>query len=69
MKITKIKNELKNLPVDQLLARREIISKELFNLRLQAKSGHIKDNALLGKMRKLIARINTFIAQKSNFVA
>lgn len=64
MKITKIKEELRNLSYDELKEQAYNISRELFNSKLASKTSHVKDNSRYSKLRKLVARIQTFMQQK-----
>jgi ribosomal protein L29 len=64
MKVIKIKEELRQLDAEQLRERREKFEQELFGLRFSAKAGHLKDYSLYGKLKTLIAIVQTFIRQK-----
>lgn len=66
MKITQIKKELSVLNVEQLLSQKNEISKKLFEIRMQVRLGKVRDTALIGKLRKVIARINTYISTQNN---
>lgn len=58
------KKEFKNLDVTAL--RQEVISlkKELFNLRLNQLTGQVKDFSQFSKLKKQVARAQTFLKQK-----
>ena len=66
MKITQIKKELSELTFDQLIFQKNEISKKLFEIKMQVRLGKIRDTALIGKLRKVIARINTHISTQGN---
>ena len=63
MKMTDLKQELKKLNRQQLQEQVEAVSRELFAMRLQSRTAHLKDNSRFMKLRKVIARIKTFIRQ------
>ncbi len=58
------KKEFKNLDVTAL--NQEVISlrKELFNLKLNQLTGQVKDISQFSKLKKQIARAQTFLKQK-----
>lgn len=66
MKITQIKKELSELTFEQLLSQKNEISKKLFEIKMQVRLGKVRDTALIGKLRKVIARINTHISTQNN---
>jgi ribosomal protein L29 len=66
MKITEIKKELRQLTLEQLIAQKNDISKKLFELKMQVRLGKFRDTALIRKLRKLLARINTYVSVHSN---
>lgn len=66
MKITQIKKELSELTFDQLIFQKNEISKKLFEIRMQVRLGKVRDTALISKLRKVIARINTHISTQNN---
>lgn len=65
MNKNKIKNELKNLSVDELSIRINNLRGELFNLRLHSATSQIKDYKQYNKIRKDIARGLTYYNQKN----
>lgn len=69
MKVTKFKEELVGLSTDQLREKLELLRRELFSLRLNAQTSHVKNNAQFKQLRKDIARVLTFINQKNQTVA
>jgi ribosomal protein L29 len=66
MKITQIKKELSELTFEQLLTQKNEIAKKLFEIKMQVRLGKMRDTALIRKLRKVIARINTCISAQSN---
>lgn len=57
-------SEIKELTVKELLARRHEMRQEVFNLRIQQKSGQLERPHMLHTLRKDIARLQTAINQK-----
>lgn len=57
-------SEIKELTVKELLARRHEMRQEVFNLRIQQKSGQLERPHMLHTIRKDIARLQTAINQK-----
>ena len=68
MKVTEFKRELEKSSLLQLHEKLEELRRELFSLKLNAQTSHVKDNAKFQQLRKDIARVSTFInkAQQSN---
>lgn len=66
MKISKIKEEFAQMSVEQLTEKLENLRRELFSLRLNASTAHIKDYSQFKKMRRNIARTLTAIGQRIN---
>jgi len=64
MKKTKFKEELQQLNVDELKQKAEQLQRELFSIRLNASTAHVKDYSQFNKLRKDIARVLTSIKQK-----
>ena len=64
MKTKAIKNEFKQLTVDELRAKIEAMRQELFSYRLNAATAHIKDYSQFKKIRGNIARGLTYLSQK-----
>ncbi len=64
MKITKLKEELRHLNFDQLHEKLNGVRKELFGVRLNSATAHIKDYSQFRVLRKQIARILTTIRLK-----
>jgi len=64
MKITKVKEELKQLSVDDLKSKLDQLRRDLFALRLNSSTAHIKDYSEFGKLRRTIARVLTQLHEK-----
>ncbi len=56
--------ELKALNSGELRERLEKARADLYRARVQLKSGQLKDNAVLGRVRKLVARILTLLEER-----
>lgn len=69
MKVTKFKQELAKLDSKQLEEKLDQLNRELFGLRLNAQTGHVKNNAQFKQLRKDIARVKTFINQSNKAVS
>jgi large subunit ribosomal protein L29 len=63
--MSKIKQELKELSVNDLVAKVDSLRRELFSLRLHAATQPLKDYTLYKKLRRDIARALTYLHQKS----
>ena len=66
MKKDALKQELKQSAASELVAQSKRMRLELFNMRITAASGHIKDCSQFKKLRKNIARSLTFLRQAKN---
>ena len=68
MKVVEIKNELQQLSIDDLVAKVDVLRRELFSLRLNSATAHVKDYSQFKKLRKHIARGETRLTylRKSN---
>ena len=66
MKVTKLKDELKQLDVSELKVKLDAVRRELFNVQLNATTAHVKDYSQFGKLKKDIARVLTFARQKEH---
>ena len=64
--MNKDKVEIKELSIEQLKDKVESLRRELFNLTLNASTGHVKDYSLFSKLRKNIARAQTYLRQKAH---
>lgn len=56
--------DIRDLSVDELRHKSAELAEELFRLRLRHASGQIESPAMLGKIRKDIARIKTVLVEK-----
>lgn len=56
--------EIKEMTLKELAARKHDLRKELFNLRIQQRSGQLERPHMLNEIRKDIARIDTAISKK-----
>lgn len=65
MKIDKFKEELAHMSESELYEVLENTRRELFSLKLNASTAHIKDYSLFNKLRKNVARIIT-VLRKNN---
>lgn len=66
MKTKDFMNELNSKSVDDLQKDLVAAKKELFNLRFQNATNQLDNTSRIKDVRKNIARIQTFIAQKAN---
>ena len=55
---------LKKLSELELRERLNELKNKLYHLRMQLRLGQIKDNAVIGRTRRDIARVLTFLKQK-----
>lgn len=58
-------SELKTKTPDELATELASLKKEQFNLRFQKASGQLENTAQVRKVRRDIARVKTFLSQKS----
>jgi large subunit ribosomal protein L29 len=56
--------EIKDLSNDELNQKSKGLAEELFNLRIRQTSGQLESPAMLGNVRKDIARIKTVLRQR-----
>ena len=56
--------QLRDLTDDELEKKLSETRRELFNLRFQAATGQLENNARMGEVRKQIARFNTEIRMR-----
>lgn len=66
MKVDEIKNELQQLSIDELVSKVDVLRRELFTLKLNAATAHVKDYSQFKKLRKDIARALTIVHKKHN---
>lgn len=64
--MNKVKNELKDMNAQQLIERIVTWRHELFGLRLNRATAHIKDYSQFKKIRRNIACALTFLRHKVN---
>ncbi len=64
MKISKFKEELKQLEIKDLIFKLDALRREHFTLRLNSSTSHVKDYSQFKKSRKNIARALTALRQK-----
>ena len=56
--------DLRAMTVDELEAKLLEAKKEQFNLRIQQSTGQLSNTAVIRKVRREIAKINTLIAER-----
>ncbi|GAA5134596.1 50S ribosomal protein L29 [Prosthecobacter algae] len=61
--------ELRELSVDELNARRRELRQEMLNLRLQQQSGQLENPSRLKLLRREVARIETIVTDRAQAVA
>jgi ribosomal protein L29 len=64
MKVTKFKDEIKQLGLKELIIKLDAVRRDQFSLRLNSSTSHVKDYSQFRKGRKNIARILTLLRQK-----
>ncbi len=64
MKITALKDTLKQLEIKDLALKLDSLRREYFTLRLNSSTSHVKDYSQFKKSRKNIARTLTALRQK-----
>lgn len=64
MKTNILKNEFAQMNEVELKEKVEAVRRELFSLKLNASTAHVKDYSLFKKLRKNIARGLTMLHQK-----
>ncbi len=57
-------SEIRDLSVDEMIAKRGELKQEAFNLRLQQRSGQLENPSRLTAIRKDLARIETELTVK-----
>lgn len=63
MKITKVKEEFKQSSVQDLQEKLDNLRRDLFGLRLNSSTSHVKDYSQFKKLRKNIAQASTYLEQ------
>ncbi|MBM4313045.1 MAG: 50S ribosomal protein L29 [Deltaproteobacteria bacterium] len=56
--------EIRDLSIDELQQKNRELVEEFFKLRLRQASGQLESSAMLGHVRKDIARIKTVLVEK-----
>jgi|WetSurMetagenome_2_1015567.scaffolds.fasta_scaffold1169664_2 ribosomal protein L29 len=64
MKVTKERDELKNMRIEDLAKSLHEARRDLFALRLNTRASHVKDYSLFKKLRRRIARTLTILRYK-----
>ena len=64
MKVTKEKESLKSMSAKELEGKVDSLRKELFTIRLNSATTHIKDYSQFKKLSRSIARALTYLTQK-----
>lgn len=64
MKVSKFKDEIKELGIKDLIIKLDALRRDQFSLRLNSSTSHVKDYSQFEKNRKNIARILTSLRQK-----
>lgn len=59
------KSTLSGLTTEELLKKETDLRRELFGLKMQWKTGQLQDTSVLKKAKKDIARVKTYLGQKS----
>ncbi|MDR3550173.1 MAG: 50S ribosomal protein L29 [Candidatus Babeliales bacterium] len=63
MKITKVKEEFKQFGVQELQEKLDNLRRDLFGLKLNSSTSHVKDYSQFKKLRKNIAQASTYLEQ------
>jgi large subunit ribosomal protein L29 len=66
MKVEKEREDYRGLKASELQEKIENLRRELFSLRLNASTAHVKDYSQLSKLRKSIARALTCLSEKQS---
>lgn len=56
--------EIRDLGIKELKQKNNELLEELFKLRIRHASGQLEQTAMLGRLRKDIARVNTVLKEK-----
>lgn len=65
MKLKELKQELQSMNTVQLKEKVEVLRRELFGLRLNATTSHVKDHSQASKLKRGIAMGLTYMTQKT----
>ena len=66
MKTGKLKEELKQDSVQALASKLDVARRELFRLKINVATAHVKDYSQFRKGRRNIARLLTYLRQKAS---
>ena len=58
--------ELRDLSMDELRAKEVELRQELFNFRFQKATGQLGNTAMIGKTKKILARVKTVLRELEN---
>jgi len=64
MKLAKEREQLKGMSVQELEKKLDECKKELFSLRLNSMTTHVKDYSQFSKLKKQVARVLTYLNLK-----
>ncbi|MEN6620336.1 MAG: 50S ribosomal protein L29 [Smithella sp.] len=56
--------EIRDLGISELKQKNNELIEELFKLRIRHSSGQLEQTAMMGRLRKDIARVNTVLKEK-----
>ena len=59
-------NELRNMTADEIAQKVEVLKKDLFGMRTEAKAGRIEKPHKIKEVKKDIARCETVLKEKAN---
>ena len=65
MKLKELKQELQKWTYNQLKEKVDVLRRELFGLRLNATTSHVKDYSQVSKLKRGIAMGLTYMTQKT----
>jgi ribosomal protein L29 len=65
MKLKELKQELQAMNAQQLKEKVDVLRRELFGLRLNATTSHVKDYSQIAKLKRGIAMGLTYVTQKT----
>jgi len=66
MKLTKEKEQLKDLGEKELMEKVDFYKRELFGVRLNSMTAHVKDYSQFKKLKRSVARALTYLNQKTS---
>ncbi len=61
-------SEMKELSVEELHLREQELHEEMFNLRVRHATGQLENPAQIGRVRRDIARVKTFLRQREGVI-